>query len=133
MKTPNENPIQPMEDQPAKPVYIEKQENHNCQQFYGPVTGCVFAMPGATVYQHPEPAPKAAPAPENATRNFPNNPFWIMSCVCILRTSARSGRTSIKRCGRRYWSCLPFQLPFTTRVSNKELPSTAISWRTSST
>ena len=56
MKTNNENPIQPMEDQPAEPVYIEKQENHNCQQFYGPVTGCVFAMPGATVYQHPESA-----------------------------------------------------------------------------
>lgn len=53
MKTNNENPIQPMEDQPAKPVYIEKQENHNCQQFYGPVTGCVFAMPGATVNQYP--------------------------------------------------------------------------------
>ena len=56
MKTNNENPIQPMEDQPAKPVYIEKQENHNCQQFYGPVTGCVFAMPGATVNQYPESA-----------------------------------------------------------------------------
>ncbi len=53
MKTTNENPIQPMEDQPAKPVYIEKQENHNCQQFYGPVSGCVFAMPGATVNQYP--------------------------------------------------------------------------------
>ena len=52
MKTTNENPIQPMEDQPAKPVHIEKQENHNCQQFYGPVTGCVFAMPGATVNQY---------------------------------------------------------------------------------
>ena len=68
MKTPNENPIQPMEDQPAKPVYIEKQENHNCQQFYGPVTGCVFAMPGATVYQHPEAAHVhgKAPATEEA-------------------------------------------------------------------
>ena len=69
MKTTNENPIQPMEDQPAKPVHIEKQENHNCQQFYGPVTGCVFAMPGATVNQYQGAAPKAAPAPENATRN----------------------------------------------------------------
>lgn len=56
MKTTHENPIQPMDDQPAKPVYIEKQENHNCQQFFGNVTGCVFAMPGATVNQYPEAA-----------------------------------------------------------------------------
>lgn len=53
MKTTNENPIQPMEDQLVKPVHIERQENHNCQQFFGPVTGCVFAMPGATVNQYP--------------------------------------------------------------------------------
>lgn len=32
-----------------KPEFIGKQENHNCQQFYGPVSGCVFAMPGSTV------------------------------------------------------------------------------------
>ena len=75
MKTTNENPIQPMEDQPAKPVHIEKQENHNCQQFYGPVTGCVFAMPGATVNQYPNAvttqndAASKPSAPENATRN----------------------------------------------------------------
>lgn len=53
MKTTNENPIMPMEDQPAKPVYIGKQENHNCQQFFGNVNGCVFAMPGAVVNQYP--------------------------------------------------------------------------------
>lgn len=60
-----------MEDQPAKPVYIKEQQNHNCQQFYGPVTGCVFAMPGAVVNQYPNgAAPKATSAPtENATRN----------------------------------------------------------------
>ena len=75
MKTTNENPIQPMEDQPAKPVHIEKQENHNCQQFYGPVTGCVFAMPGATVNQYPNAvttqndAASKPSAHENATRN----------------------------------------------------------------
>ena len=54
MKTSNDNLIQPMEDQPSKPLYIGEQHNHNCQQFYGPVTGCVFAMPGATVNQYPE-------------------------------------------------------------------------------
>ena len=141
MKTTNENPIQPMEDQPAKPVHIEKQENHNCQQFYGPVTGCVFAMPGATVNQYPNAvttqndAASKPSAPENATRNpqLSKKTFWSMSCVCTPCTSARSGGRSMKHCGRRYSNCLPFQLPFTTRVSNKELPSTAILWRTSST
>lgn len=32
-----------------KPEYIEHQENNNCQQFFGPVSGCVFAMPGSHV------------------------------------------------------------------------------------
>lgn len=65
------NLMQPMENQPAKPEYIKEQHNHNCQQFFGPVTGCVFAMPGAIVNQYPNGAvPKAAPAPnEDATRN----------------------------------------------------------------
>ena len=54
MKTSTDTPIKPMDDQPAKPVHIGEQHNHNCQQFYGPVTGCVFAMPGATVNQYPE-------------------------------------------------------------------------------
>ena len=69
MKTTNENPIMPMEDQPAKPVYIHEQHNNNCQQFFGNVTGCVFAMPGATVYQTPSGVGPKASAPENATCN----------------------------------------------------------------
>ena len=28
------------------------QKNENCQVFNGPISGCVFAMPGATVNQH---------------------------------------------------------------------------------
>ena len=36
-------------NQAQKPEYIEHQENNNCQQFYGPISGCVFAMPGSTV------------------------------------------------------------------------------------
>ena len=87
MKTTNENPIQPMEDQPAKPIHIEKQENHNCQQFYGPVTGCVFAMPGATVNQYQGAAPKAAPAPENATRNPQLSQKSILDYVMRLHPS----------------------------------------------
>ena len=29
------------------------QTNENCQVFTGPISGCVFAMPGATVNQSP--------------------------------------------------------------------------------
>ena len=36
-------------NQIQKPEYIEHQENNNCQQFFGPVSGCVFAMPGSYV------------------------------------------------------------------------------------
>lgn len=35
-----------------KPTYIKEQHNHNCQQFFAPVSSCVFAMPGANVTQH---------------------------------------------------------------------------------
>lgn len=41
------------------PANITHQTNNNCQQFFGPVTGCVFGMPGCNVYQQPE-MPKAA-------------------------------------------------------------------------
>lgn len=37
----------------TKPAYIREQHNTNCQQFFGQVTGCVFAMPGANVTQQP--------------------------------------------------------------------------------
>lgn len=69
MKTTNENPIKPMEDQPAKSVYIKEQHNNNCQQFFGNVTGCVFAMPGATVYQTPNGIDSKDFTPQNATCN----------------------------------------------------------------
>ena len=67
MKTEVKNPLLPMEDRPAEPLYIKEQHNHNCQQFYGPVTGCVFAMPGAQVYQQPEPRIRSDSG--SATRN----------------------------------------------------------------
>lgn len=39
-----------MEDNKAyKPDYIENQVNNNCQQFFGEIKECVFAMPGSTV------------------------------------------------------------------------------------
>jgi hypothetical protein len=37
------------ENKANKPEYIENQTNNNCQQFFGPVSGCVFAMAGSTV------------------------------------------------------------------------------------
>lgn len=52
----------PMDDQPAKPTYIAQQSNNNCQQFYGPISGCVFAMPGAQVTNNPVPPQPAAPS-----------------------------------------------------------------------
>lgn len=89
MKTTNENPIQPMEDQPAKPVHIEKQENHNCQQFYGPVTGCVFAMPGATVNQYPNAVTTQNDAASKSSANdktqpATRNPQFIIDYVMKL-------------------------------------------------
>lgn len=47
-------------DKLQKPDYIEHQENHNCQQFFGPVTGCIFAMPGSNVTSQ---TPQASQAP----------------------------------------------------------------------
>ena len=89
MKTPNETPIQPMEDQPEKPQYIHEQHNHNCQQFFGPVTGCVFAMPGAVVNQYPnaaatQTAAPSKPAPEDKTQPATRNPQLIIDYVMRL-------------------------------------------------
>ena len=36
-----------------KPEYIENQVNNNCQQFFAPISGCVFAMPGSHVHMTP--------------------------------------------------------------------------------
>lgn len=69
MKTTKENLIKSMDDQPAKPMYIKEQHNHNCQQFFGPVTGCVFAMPGANVYQTPSGVEPKASVLQDATCN----------------------------------------------------------------
>ena len=37
------------------------QKNENCQVFSGPISGCVFAMPGATVHQSPVQQVKGEP------------------------------------------------------------------------
>lgn len=57
----------PMDDQPAKPTYIAQQTNNNCQQFYGPISGCVFAMPGAQVTQQMAPPQATATTAEKAS------------------------------------------------------------------
>lgn len=91
MKDTNETPLLPMDDQPAKPVYINEQHNHNCQQFYGPVTGCVFAMPGATVNQYPNGTAQAASSSKNSsaeeTQPATRNPQLIIDYVMRLHTS----------------------------------------------
>lgn len=38
-----------------KPHYIREQHNHNCQQFFGPITNCVFTMPTAKATSSPKP------------------------------------------------------------------------------
>lgn len=56
-----------MDDQPAKPTYIAQQTNNNCQQFYGPISGCVFAMPGAQVTQQMAPQKASSTTAEKAS------------------------------------------------------------------
>jgi len=41
-----------MEEQKNKGVVNHFEAGSNCQVFNGPVSGCVFAMPGANVTQH---------------------------------------------------------------------------------
>ena len=42
-----------MEEQDTKSVVNHVEAGANCQVFNGPITGCVFAMPGSTVTQQP--------------------------------------------------------------------------------
>lgn len=51
------------ENKAYKPDYIENQVNNNCHQFFGQVSGCVFAMPGSTVNM---PEHEAADSPKGA-------------------------------------------------------------------
>ena len=51
------------EENKNKGVVNHFEAGSNCQVFNGPITGCVFAMPGSTVTQHPAAVP-AGPAKE---------------------------------------------------------------------
>lgn len=40
-----------------KPTYIQEQHNHNCQQFFGPISNCTFMMPAASPSSKQKPKP----------------------------------------------------------------------------
>jgi hypothetical protein len=40
-----------------KPTYIQEQHNHNCQQFFGPISNCTFMMPASSPSSKQKPKP----------------------------------------------------------------------------
>ena len=70
----NDNPFNSEVTTPdaPKPHYIREQHNHNCQQFFGPVTGCIFAMPGANVYQNPSSTKTKTDASSKKSSSLPD-------------------------------------------------------------
>jgi len=72
-----------------KPHYIAQQHNTNCQQFFGPVTGCIFAMPGANVSQHP-----TAPAASEPKPSQPATPRKSRPKVSVVRKSQKTPKTA---------------------------------------
>lgn len=87
------NNIVPMDDQPAKPQYIENQTNNNCQQFFGPISGCVFAMPGANVTQQMAPSQPAA----NTTKTKAEKPKHEKSALPKLSSKPASNKSREQR------------------------------------
>jgi len=87
MRPQDENHTLPMDDQPAKPQYIREQHNHNCQQFFGDISGCVFAMPGSTVHlnQPAAPAPAETPAPPAKPKPRKATPHKPTTCTYTYR------------------------------------------------
>lgn len=86
-----------MEKDNQKNVVNNFEPGSNCQVFNGNISGCVFAMPGATVNQHvPEPQTPDAPqddeqpdvatlarAIENCQEYFwGNSAYAVVYCVC---------------------------------------------------
>ncbi len=76
-------------NQAQKPEYIEHQENHNCQQFFGPISGCVFAMPESSgTMQVPQPNQQKSSLSQNDNKvdaaikavfeaNICKSPDWV--------------------------------------------------------
>ena len=53
-----------MEQKFRKPEYIKTQNNYNCQQFFGPMTNCVFPAAGSTIQMPAQPAPSKEETPQ---------------------------------------------------------------------
>ena len=68
MNNPITTPVTPN----VTPANIHEQHNTNCQQFFGPVTGCVFAMPGANVYQTPSSTKTKTDSSSKKTTSLPD-------------------------------------------------------------
>lgn len=56
-----------MEENSEKRIANHFAAGSNCQVFNGNITGCVFAMPGSTVTQHPA----STPPPRQALKELP--------------------------------------------------------------
>ena len=59
-----------MEENSQKSVVNHFAAGSNCQVFNGNITGCVFAMPGATVTQHPASVPPPRQAPKELPKQY---------------------------------------------------------------
>jgi len=51
----------------GKEIHNHFEKDSNCQVFNGPVSGCVFAMPGSVVNQHPN-TPNQEPTDDGAEK-----------------------------------------------------------------
>ncbi len=91
---------------------VVHQQNENCQVFNGPISGCVFAMPGAIVNQSPVQQVKAQPEsdPQRAQdfeyidfKFFPQDSFDTMEKQNRLRELIQSILPKIDADSGRDW------------------------------
>ena len=64
-----------MEENSEKRIANHFAAGSNCQVFNGNITGCVFAMPGATVTQHPA----STPPPRQAPKELPEEQYEALT------------------------------------------------------
>ena len=64
-----------MEENSEKRIANHFAAGSNCQVFNGNITGCVFAMPGATVTQHPA----NTPPPRQAPKELPEEQYEALT------------------------------------------------------
>jgi hypothetical protein len=117
-----------MEKDGQKNVVNHFAAGSNCQVFNGNITGCVFAMPGATVTQQPvqqvgntasEQSPKEvsaerlARAIENCQQYFwGNSAYAVVFCICRDAYKMQPNKTAFEKMveqlpykGRRDYKC----------------------------